>query len=180
MSLSEPNRYLRVEKENVVIAPSLVAAMKAIKNSTEIEGFRQCHLRDGVALARYFAWLEEHIHNGVPLNESQASYALEEFRSCVMSFTLDSPRLIFDSELDLFRGLSFTTISSVGPNAGLFPYICCSAILMLITYFSYHSLLPGSLQRCDDHKGPGTHVAQLSSSYIDLCREQDLSMRLWR
>ncbi|KAF8430882.1 hypothetical protein L210DRAFT_3417105, partial [Boletus edulis BED1] len=91
-------------EENVVIVPSPVAAMKTIKNSTEIEGFRQCHIRDGVALARYFAWLEEQLHNGVVLDESQGSDKLEEFRS----------------ELDLFRGLSFTTISSTGPNAGLF------------------------------------------------------------
>jgi Xaa-Pro aminopeptidase len=90
----------------VVIEPSPVAAMKAIKNSTEIEGFRQCHIRDGVALARYFAWLEEQLHNGVVLNESQGSDKLEEFRS----------------ELDLFRGLSFTTISSAGPNAAIIHY----------------------------------------------------------
>jgi Xaa-Pro aminopeptidase len=93
-------------EENVVIEPSPVAAMKAIKNSTEIEGFRQCHIRDGVALARYFAWLEEQLHNGVVLNESQGSDKLEEFRS----------------ELDLFRGLSFTTISSAGPNAAIIHY----------------------------------------------------------
>ena len=104
----------------MVIVPSPVAALKAIKNSTEIKGFRQCHLRDGVALARYFAWLEEQLHNGVVLNESQGADKLEEFRSCVTNFTLDGPCLIFGSELDLFRGLSFSTISSTGPNAGLF------------------------------------------------------------
>ncbi|KAF8120222.1 peptidase M24, structural domain-containing protein [Boletus edulis] len=93
-------------EENVVIVPSPVAAMKAIKNGTEIEGFRQCHIRDGVALARYFAWLEEQLHNGVVLDESQGSDKLEEFRS----------------ELDLFRGLSFTTISSTGPNAAIIHY----------------------------------------------------------
>ncbi|KAF8119578.1 hypothetical protein EV363DRAFT_1196742, partial [Boletus edulis] len=71
-------------EENVVIVPSPVAAMKAIKNSTEIEGFRQCHIRDGVALARYFAWLEEQLHNGVVLDESQGSDRLEEFRSWVI------------------------------------------------------------------------------------------------
>ncbi|KAF9226237.1 Creatinase/aminopeptidase [Gyrodon lividus] len=93
-------------EENVVIVPSPVAAMKAIKNSTEIEGFRQCHIRDGAALARYFAWLEEQLNNGVILNESQGADKLEEFRS----------------ELELFRGLSFTTISSTGPNAAIIHY----------------------------------------------------------
>ncbi|KAG1849688.1 peptidase M24, structural domain-containing protein [Suillus subalutaceus] len=95
-----------IGQENAVLIPSPVAAMKAIKNETEIEGFRKCHIRDGAALIRYFAWLEEQLNKGVELNESQAAAKLEEFRS----------------ELDLFRGLSFTTISSTGPNAAVIHY----------------------------------------------------------
>ncbi|KAG2104416.1 peptidase M24, structural domain-containing protein [Suillus discolor] len=95
-----------IGQENAVLIPSPVATMKAIKNETEIEGFRNCHIRDGAALIRYFAWLEEQLNNGVELNESQAADKLEEFRS----------------ELDLFRGLSFTTISSTGPNAAVIHY----------------------------------------------------------
>ncbi|KAG1779396.1 peptidase M24, structural domain-containing protein [Suillus placidus] len=95
-----------IGQENAVLIPSPVAAMKAIKNKTEIEGFRKCHIRDGAALIRYFAWLEEQLNGGAELNESQAAAKLEEFRS----------------ELDLFRGLSFTTISSTGPNAAVIHY----------------------------------------------------------
>ncbi|KAH7924378.1 Creatinase/aminopeptidase [Leucogyrophana mollusca] len=95
-----------VGSSNVVIVPSPVAAMKAIKNATEIEGFRQSHIRDGAALARYFAWLEEQLENGVELNESQGADKLEQYRS----------------ELALFRGLSFPTISSTGPNAAIIHY----------------------------------------------------------
>lgn len=86
-------------KDNIVITRSPVADMKSIKNSTEVEGalrcwnirvrnaeatgagFRQSHIRDGVALARYFAWLEEQLNNGVELNESQAADQLEKYRS---------------------------------------------------------------------------------------------------
>lgn len=60
--------------------------MKAIKNSTEIEGFRQSHIRDGVALARYFAWLEEQLNQGVTLNESQGADQLDKFRWLVKSY----------------------------------------------------------------------------------------------
>ncbi|KAG1741526.1 peptidase M24, structural domain-containing protein [Suillus paluster] len=95
-----------IGQDNASLVPSPVAAMKAIKNETEIEGFRQCHIRDGAALTRYFAWLEEQLNSGVELNESQAADKLEEFRS----------------ELQLFRGLSFTTISSTGPNAAIIHY----------------------------------------------------------
>ncbi|KAF7338774.1 putative Xaa-Pro aminopeptidase P [Mycena sanguinolenta] len=95
-----------VGEGNYVLLPSLVAEMKAIKNETELEGFRQSHIRDGAALARYFAWLEEQLASGVELNESQAADKLEEFRS----------------ELNLFRGLSFPTISSTGPNGAIIHY----------------------------------------------------------
>ena len=56
--------------------------LKAVKNNV-LEGFRQleCHVRDGVALARYFAWLEEQLNNGVELNESQGATKLEKYRS---------------------------------------------------------------------------------------------------
>jgi Xaa-Pro aminopeptidase len=70
-----------VRKGNFTIARSPVADFKSIKNATEIEGFRQSHIRDGAALARYFAWLEEQLENGVELTESQGADRLEEFRS---------------------------------------------------------------------------------------------------
>lgn len=89
-----------------MITRSPVADMKSIKNSTEIEGFRQSHIRDGAALARYFAWLEEQLNNGVELTESQGADQLEKYRS----------------ELDLFRGLSFSTISATGPNGAIIHY----------------------------------------------------------
>ncbi|KIM42178.1 hypothetical protein M413DRAFT_26983 [Hebeloma cylindrosporum] len=88
------------------ITPSLITDLKAVNNATELEGFRQSHIRDGAALARYFAWLEEQLNNGVVLNESQGSDQLEKFRS----------------ELELFQGLSFTTISSTGPNGAIIHY----------------------------------------------------------
>ncbi|KAK7683444.1 hypothetical protein QCA50_013276 [Cerrena zonata] len=95
-----------IGRDNIVIARSPVADLKAIKNETEVEGFRQSHIRDGAALARYFSWLEEQLNNGIELNESQGADQLEKFRS----------------ELDLFQGLSFTTISSTGPNGAIIHY----------------------------------------------------------
>ena len=37
---------------------SIVWAQKAIKNAVEIEGMRQAHVKDGLALVRFFSWLE--------------------------------------------------------------------------------------------------------------------------
>ena len=64
-----------------MIAPSLVTEAKAIKTDAEIAGFRACHIRDGAALARYFAWMEEQLNNGVKLTESEAADKLEAYRS---------------------------------------------------------------------------------------------------
>lgn len=47
---------------------------------TEIEGFRQCHIRDGAALIRYFAWLEEVLDKGEEWNEFAAAGVLEDYR----------------------------------------------------------------------------------------------------
>ncbi|KAK4055446.1 hypothetical protein OIO90_003284 [Microbotryomycetes sp. JL221] len=83
-----------------------IADLKAIKNDVEIEGFRQSHLRDGAALVRYFAWLEQQLNDGIEIKEHDAALKLEEIRS----------------RMDLFQGLSFETISSTGANASVIHY----------------------------------------------------------
>ncbi|EUC55311.1 Xaa-pro aminopeptidase P, putative [Rhizoctonia solani AG-3 Rhs1AP] len=90
------------------VVRSSVADAKSIKNGAELDGFRNSHIRDGVALARYFAHLEEHLlgPEEPKWSEYQAAQVLERYRS----------------ELDLFKGLSFTTISSTGPNGAIIHY----------------------------------------------------------
>lgn len=117
-----------------------ISSLKAVKNATEVQGFRDCHVRDGVALVRYFAWLENELARGEgELREFEAASKLEEFRRCVSAFPAPSlkgegpdvdgtdaaalppsPRL--DRELPHFRGLSFSTISSTGANASVIHY----------------------------------------------------------
>lgn len=59
-----------------------VSLLKARKNDTEVQGFRDCHVRDGVALVRYFSWLERELKNGAgkEWREYEAALQLEEFR----------------------------------------------------------------------------------------------------
>ncbi|CAK9787047.1 Creatinase/aminopeptidase [Cutaneotrichosporon oleaginosum] len=93
-------------KDNCEVRRSLVEDAKARKNATEIEGFRRAHIRDGAALCRYFAWLEEVLAKGEQWSEFDAATQLENFRK----------------ENKLFMGLSFDTISSTGPNAAVIHY----------------------------------------------------------
>ncbi len=93
------------EKVDEIRSP--VGDAKAIKNKTELEGMRQCHVRDGAALSEYFAWLEEAlVEKGTKLDEVEAADKLEEIRS----------------KGEHFVGLSFDTISSTGPNAAVIHY----------------------------------------------------------
>lgn len=48
-------------EEKVEEVRSPVGDAKAVKNEVELEGMRQCHIRDGAALTEYFAWLEDQL-----------------------------------------------------------------------------------------------------------------------
>ncbi|KAJ4304019.1 hypothetical protein N0V88_001624 [Collariella sp. IMI 366227] len=86
---------------------SPVCDAKAVKNDTELEGMRQCHIRDGAALIEFFAWLEDQLINKkAVMDEVEAADKLEEFRGKQKDFV----------------GLSFDTISSTGPNAAVIHY----------------------------------------------------------
>jgi Xaa-Pro aminopeptidase len=93
-------------KENVSEYRSPITDFKAIKNETELEGMRQCHLRDAAALCNYFAWLEEQLKACTKLSEVDVADKLESYRK----------------ELTDFVGLSFDTISSTGPNGAIIHY----------------------------------------------------------
>jgi Xaa-Pro aminopeptidase len=79
-----------------------------VKNDTELEGMRACHIRDGSALIEYFAWLEHQLTiEKAVIDEVQAGDKLEELRSKQKHFV----------------GLSFDTISSTGANAAVIHYM---------------------------------------------------------
>lgn len=59
---------------------SPVCSMKAIKNDVEAKGMTECHVRDGVALCQYFAWLENAVQNGEIVDEISAATKLQQFR----------------------------------------------------------------------------------------------------
>lgn len=46
----------------------------------ELQGFRNCSLRDGAALVEFFAWLAEQLAQGKQLTEFEAAQQLLEFR----------------------------------------------------------------------------------------------------
>ncbi|CAH0404030.1 unnamed protein product [Chilo suppressalis] len=91
---------------NLISEVSPVALMKLIKNDVELEGFRACHIRDGVAVVRFFNWLHNHLGANKIVTEVQATDKLLEFRK----------------EEEDFMGPSFDTIAGAGANGAIIHY----------------------------------------------------------
>lgn len=89
----------------LILKPSPVAQFKAVKNKTEIAGFRAAHLRDGVAMVKFLHWLGPAVREG-GVSELIAAAKCEEFRSRQKNF----------------RGLSFETISSYALHGPIIHY----------------------------------------------------------
>ncbi|KYQ91757.1 peptidase M24 family protein [Tieghemostelium lacteum] len=100
--------YECVSKENLHEQSSPITMAKSLKNPVEMEGFRQCHIRDGAALVQFLAWLEDEImvQNITSHTECSVADKLEEFRR----------------KQDLFVSLSFDTISGMGSNGAIIHY----------------------------------------------------------
>lgn len=80
---------------------------KARKNSAELAGMREAHLRDGAALTSFLCWLDKRV-NGPdgPISEVDAAIKLEEFRA----------------GQDGFLATSFDTIAGSGGNGAIIHY----------------------------------------------------------
>lgn len=92
-------------KNNVLSAPSPITAMKAVKNSAEIEGFRQSMLRDGVAMVKFLRWLKPAVEGGGQ-TEISVSDKLESLRA----------------SHHMFEELSFGTIAGYNAHGAIVHY----------------------------------------------------------
>ncbi|MBC7001200.1 aminopeptidase P family protein [Photobacterium sp. BZF1] len=79
---------------------------KAAKNPTEIAGMKACHIRDGVAVSKFLAWVDSQVAQGNLLDEGTLSDKLWQFRSEDSSCT----------------DVSFDTISAAAGNAAMCHY----------------------------------------------------------
>lgn len=92
---------------SVVEGCSPVGLRKAVKNEVEIEGMREAHLDDGVAMECFLHWLETSVRGGGTVTEWDAAVKLGQLRA----------------EISGYRGDSFETISAYGEGAALPHYI---------------------------------------------------------
>lgn len=93
------------QKQHVITAPSPVPAMKAVKNKTEIAGFKAAMERDGVAMVKFLKWLKPAVETG-----GQTEISLDEKLTALRA------------EQDLYRGLSFDTIVGYEAHGAIVHY----------------------------------------------------------
>ncbi|MFZ1103950.1 MAG: aminopeptidase P family protein [Hyphomicrobiaceae bacterium] len=118
------HRKLKGGKGRVVRAPDPCVLPQARKNATEIKGARAAHQRDGVALARFLAWLDREAPSG-RIDEIAGAKRLEEMRA----------------ETQALQEISFDTISGSGPNGAIVHY--------RVTTATNRPLKPGELYLVD-------------------------------
>ena len=85
----------------VVDAASPVKLEKALKNETEIQGFREAYRKDGIVQTRFFRWLEGALAQGERITEIDAANKLISLRK----------------EMEGYLDESFAPISAYGANA---------------------------------------------------------------
>eukprot|EP01113_Clastostelium_recurvatum_P037845 TRINITY_DN5575_c0_g2_i1.p1 TRINITY_DN5575_c0_g2~~TRINITY_DN5575_c0_g2_i1.p1 ORF type:complete len:601 (+),score=103.52 TRINITY_DN5575_c0_g2_i1:122-1924(+) len=100
--------FVAVQESSRVKQTSSITMAKALKNTTELDGARSCHIRDAAALIQYLAWLEQEC----------VSDRVGSLTECTGGDRLDSYRA---AQSD-FMGLSFSNISGSGPNGAIIHY----------------------------------------------------------
>ena len=80
--------------------------LKSIKNEAEIKGFRNAVLKDGIAMTKFYFWLEKMLKAGEKVTELSATAKLTALRS-------EQPQYVMDS---------FASISSYGPHGAVVHY----------------------------------------------------------
>ena len=97
--------FKTVKCQEVIRMKSPIPAMKAIKNETEIVGFRNAMLKDGIALVKFLKWLQPAVEAG-----GQTEMSLDEKLTALRA------------EQDGFRGLSFDTIAGYEHHGAIIHY----------------------------------------------------------
>ena len=93
--------YNALPKSSILIEGTSPANhLKSIKNETEIKGFRNAVLKDGIAMTKFYFWLEKMLKAGEKVTELSAAAKLTALRS-------EQPQYVMDS---------FASISSYGPH----------------------------------------------------------------
>ena len=94
-----------VKCQEIVSSASPIPVMKAVKNETEVKGFRRAMLRDGIAMVKFLRWLKPAVEMG---GQTEMS--------------VDRKLTSLRSEQPLFRDISFDTIAGYQEHGAIVHY----------------------------------------------------------
>eukprot|EP00612_Vaucheria_litorea_P004580 CAMPEP_0171461600 /NCGR_PEP_ID=MMETSP0945-20130129/5981_1 /TAXON_ID=109269 /ORGANISM="Vaucheria litorea, Strain CCMP2940" /LENGTH=590 /DNA_ID=CAMNT_0011987975 /DNA_START=258 /DNA_END=2030 /DNA_ORIENTATION=- len=98
--------WLAVPNSKRMTKVSPISMAKAVKNSAELEGMRNAHVRDGAAMAEFLCFLEKELKSGRKITEYEIDSILTSHRS----------------KRDFFLDQSFPTIAGYGSNGAIIHY----------------------------------------------------------
>ena len=108
-NLSNYHLYVSIGA-TVIDGDDIVTGMKAIKNETEIKNLKEAHVQDGVALVRFYMWLEKELQHR-PVSEYEAVEKIAYFRSL-------NPEYVSESFAAIVGYRSNGAIIHYSPDAG--------------------------------------------------------------
>ena len=108
-TLYEVVRKKESPKTEIIEDESPVKRMKTVKNETEIAGFRNAMLKDGIAMVKFLKWLDSWKEDG------SAAEPLTEI-------SIDRKLTALRAEQPLYRDISFDTIAGYGEHAAIVHY----------------------------------------------------------
>ena len=120
----EFTRLLAANNASLIEKSDPVLHAKAIKNPAELEGMHEAHRIDGIAMAKFLCWFDDHCQTEL-LSEIDIATSLEAFRR--------QDKTLVD--------ISFDTISGAGANGAIVHY--------RVTQNTNRKLIPGELMLLD-------------------------------
>lgn len=118
--------YSKLSADQVLMLQSPIAFPKAVKNPIELDGLRKAHIRDGAAVVQYLSWLDNQMQENYGasgyFSEANGSQKKELLEQKLTEVSVSDKLEGFRATKEHFKGLSFPTISSVGPNAAIIHY----------------------------------------------------------
>ena len=93
------------ERGNVIVGLAIPTLLKSIKNEVEIEGMREAHRRDGVAMVNFLYWFDRNFD-----------------KEKITELSISEKLRLFRSEQICFSGESFCSTVAYGPHGAIVHY----------------------------------------------------------
>ena len=154
MAKSDNNSGMSESTNQIKLGVSPIPMAKAIKNETELEGMREAHLMDGVAMSELWWWLEKQVREGnEDLNEFNVGEKVSSLRAEQAGYVEES----------------FPSIVGEGPHGAIVHYRATEKSARKITKDSIILLDSGGQFLCGTTDVTRTHHLGTPSAYEKMC-----------